>query len=96
MEIIHANDKNSDQMIRGEVLLDFYADWCGPCKMLAPVLDQIKDRIQIIKINVDESPALAKKYGVMTIPALFHINEGKTNQTVGFLPKEELLKWLNK
>lgn len=76
--------------LKGLYLVDFYADWCGPCKMMGQVLEQLQD-INIIKINVDENEELAKKYKVMSIPNMFIIKDGKIeNQLVGFHSKEDL------
>ncbi len=74
---------NFETLISGNkpVLVDFYADWCRPCKMMAPVLEDVKsqvgDQATVIKINVDESPALAAQYGVQSIPALFIFKQGQ-------------------
>ncbi len=77
------------------VLLDFFATWCGPCKLLAPVLDQIAEEhpeIKVCKVDVDENQELAAAYGVMSIPTLFVIKEGKvTAQAVGARSKKQLL-----
>ena len=82
------------------VLVDFYADWCGPCKMLAPVLEELDteydDRVKICKINTDEEPALAAQFNVSSIPTLLFIKDGKiAGQSVGFLPKAALAQKLD-
>lgn len=96
MEIIHAKEKEFKSLIDNKtVLVDFYADWCGPCKMLGPVLEQLKDEIQIIKVNVDECEDIAREYGVMSIPNLFIIKKNAVVASrVGFIPQEELKKWI--
>lgn len=80
------------------VLLDFFATWCGPCKLLAPVLDQIArehPEIKVCKVDVDENQELATAYGVMSIPSLFVIKEGKvTAQAVGARSKKQLLEMM--
>ena len=78
------------------VLIDFWASWCGPCKMLSPVVDQIAeetDAVKVCKVNVDEEQELAQQYGVMSIPTLVVFKDGKAvNQSVGVIPKEAILK----
>ena len=87
----HLNDENFDDLIKnGLTLVDFYADWCGPCKMLAPVLKQI-DFIEVIKINVDEHPDLATRYGVMSIPTMIFFKDGnELKKEIGFRSLNEL------
>ena len=83
----------------GTILLDFYADWCGPCKMLKEVIDEFSSKnndIKVIKINVDKHHVLSKKFGVMTIPTLILFKERKQiKKNIGFIPLEELVKWVN-
>ena len=80
------------------VLLDFWASWCGPCRMIAPVLDEIaeeREDIKVCKVNVDEEPELAAQYGIVSIPTLFVINDGKiTNKSLGAKPKAQILDLL--
>lgn len=77
------------------VLVDFYADWCGPCKMLSPVVEEVakeNENIKFVKINVDESQELAMQYNIMSIPTLVLIKNGqKVNRKVGLIDKSELL-----
>lgn len=77
------------------VLVDFYADWCGPCRMLAPVIEEIsaeRTDIKVCKINVDNDTELAAAYGVMSIPSLFVFKNGEvTNHALGALPKAQIL-----
>lgn len=78
------------ESLEGIYLLDFYADWCGPCKMLGPVLETLEN-VNVIKINVDEQPELAKNYKVMSIPNMFIIKNGQpVKQLIGFRSKEEI------
>ena len=81
---------------KGNFLIDFYADWCGPCKMIAPVLDELATELEgtakIVKVNVDNCPAVAAEYKVMSIPTLILFKDGQAvQQTVGFQPKASLL-----
>lgn len=85
---------------KGIVLVDFFANWCGPCKMLSPVLSQVAEeyagQVKVCKINVDEENELAQKYRVSSIPALFVFKDGEiVNQSVGFLPKKAIEKLWN-
>ena len=81
---------------KGTILVDFYADWCGPCKMLSPVVEQLADEnrdVTFIKVNVDKCPDVAERYGIMSIPTLISFKDGvQAAATVGFQPKEELFK----
>ena len=85
-EVLNANET---------VLVDFYADWCGPCKMLGSVLETISD-IEIIKVNVDEYPQLANRFKIMSIPHLKFFSDGKEiDQIVGFVDKETIEEKIN-
>ncbi len=82
------------------VLVDFWAGWCGPCRSIAPILDQLAEeyagKVKICKVNVDQNQALAKQYQVMSIPNLVFFKGGKkVDQIVGFTPKPEIAKKLN-
>ena len=97
MEIIDIKNNNFEEVLnsKGMVLVDFNADWCGPCRMLRPVLDEIasEGNHKIVSVNVDDNQDLAKKYGVMSIPCLVLFKDGKeVNRSVGFIPKDEVLK----
>jgi thioredoxin 1 len=98
MPVIYANAENFQKNVAsGTVILDFYADWCAPCRMIGPVLEQIAEEnpeIKVVKVNVDENIELANNFGVKGIPALFVLKEGKTvAQRAGFMPKDALVDW---
>lgn len=82
------------------VILDFWAEWCGPCKMISPLVDELSDEltdIHFCKINVDDEPALAGAFGIVSIPTLIKIKDGKSvDQSVGYAGKESLRAWIKK
>ena len=90
----YINDNNFDEKIKsGRVLVDFYADWCGPCRMLSPVLEEFskETEISIKKINVDNNEKTAKKYGVMSIPTLILFEDGELiKKNTGYVGLDEL------
>ncbi len=99
MEIIHADESNFNELIsNGKILVDFFATWCGPCKMLSPILEEISsDRsdTKIIKVDVDECQSLAKQFGVMSIPTLILMENGQIkDKKIGFQSKEEIIEWI--
>lgn len=100
MSVLSVNKNNFDTVKNSDkpVLLDFYADWCGPCRMVSPLVDEIaKENPQYLvgKINVDEEPELAGAFGVASIPMLVVMKDGKiVNQSVGARPKPQILAML--
>lgn len=101
MSVLKINESQFESEVlnsKGKVLVDFYADWCGPCKMLAPVLEGIaaeKPEVKIIKINVDECQNIAAKYGVMSIPTVFIFEDGnEKDHFVGLRSKQDILSFL--
>lgn len=100
MAVIRVNKQNFERVASDTkpVLLDFYADWCGPCQLVSPLVDEIaaeNPQYLVGKINVDEEPELAQAFGVVSIPMLVVLKDGKiANQTVGARPKEHILAML--
>jgi thioredoxin 1 len=90
-------DNFEEEVLKSDkpVLLDFWAAWCGPCRMLSPIVDEIaeeREDIKVCKVNVDEEPELAIRYGIATIPTLLVIKDGQiANKTIGAQPKEHIL-----
>ena len=101
MSAININRANFKQEVLNSdkpVLVDFWAPWCGPCRMLAPIVEEIANErsdVKVVKINVDENQDLAMEFGVMSIPTLVVIKEGKiVNQAIGARPKAQILSML--
>lgn len=99
MAVVYANNSNFDKTVeRGLTLIDFYAEWCGPCKMIAPVLEELasSENLNVVKINVDSERELAEKYNIMSIPTLMIFKDGNAVSTkMGFQSKEMLTNWIN-
>lgn len=100
MSVINVTKNNFNEIKNSDkpVLLDFYADWCGPCQIVSPLVDEIADenpQYTVGKINVDNEPELAQAFGVMSIPMLAVMKDGKVvNQAVGARPKDNILEML--
>ena len=102
-----ATSKTNDQDFKSDVLesdkfvlVDFWAEWCGPCKAIAPSLEEIseemKDKLKVVKVNVDENPAVSQSYSIRSIPALMIFKDGKkVSEKMGALPKSALQSWVN-
>lgn len=99
--VVVTNDNFQKEVLESDlpVLVDFWAAWCGPCKMIAPVVEEIADefkgQVKVCKLNVDENGETASKYGIMSIPTLIMFKNGEvTGQQVGFQPKEALAQFI--
>ena len=103
MSIISVGDKDFQEKVLNSndpVLCDFWAEWCGPCKQISPILAEIAEeysgKITIAKVNIDENPEVPSKYGIMSIPTLILFNKGEVVGTqIGLQEKVSLSKWLN-
>ena len=86
-------DNFAEEIEKGRILVDFYADWCGPCKMMGTVLETMDENI--LKVNVDKFPEIARQFGIMSIPTLMIFEEGKAvAKNIGFMTKEDLTEFL--
>ena len=93
----YSKEDDFNEIIKNKVLVDFYADWCGPCKMLAMEIEKAASEIDIdiVKVNVDEEEDIARRYGVMSIPTLILFENGQElKKTIGFMPKERIKEFI--
>ena len=80
-----------------KILVDFYAEWCGPCKMIGQIFETMEDEVEVLKVNTDEFPDLAQKFGVMSIPTVILFKNGsEVDKFIGLRSKEEILEFINK
>ena len=95
--MIYLEKNNLDELVKeGLYLVDFYAEWCGPCKMLTPVLENLEDKINVIKVDIDKFEKLAFEYRIMSVPTLIFFKDGeKKEELIGFRDEEELLEVIN-
>lgn len=102
MEVTLTKDNFNEEVITSNipVLIDFWATWCGPCMMLSPIVEEVANelegKVKVCKVNIDEQEELAAQYGIMVIPTLLIIKDGKViKKTTGYMSKEELLEFIN-
>ena len=93
------NENFNDEIKSGTVLVDFYADWCGPCRMVGPIIEEVSNElkdVKVLKVNVDEREDIAKTYGIMSIPTIILFKDGVIDKKqIGFVPKEVLMRWFD-
>ena len=98
MALFHANEDNFKELVLDStepVLVDFWGTWCGPCQMLAPVLEELSQQVKVVKVDVDENPQLAMAFQVSSIPTVVSFRDGKAlKKSVGVVPGEKLLELL--
>lgn len=99
MNIIVGTEENFNDLVAGEMtIVDFFATWCGPCKMLGPVLEEVasdRNEVQIVKIDVDQNPNLSKTYGIMSVPTMILFKDGQMiSKKNGYMPKELINQWI--
>ncbi len=93
--LIHLDKENFNEEIKeGKVVVDFFATWCGPCKLLGPIIEELakeEENVKFIKVDVDQFEDLARAYGIMSVPTVIYFRDGEVvDQTIGFLPKDVL------
>lgn len=96
--MIELENENFDELINDElVLVDFYATWCGPCRMLAPIVEEVanEENIKLVKVDVDKHEDIAKRFGIMSIPTLILFKKGEeSHKNIGLVSKEEIISWI--
>jgi len=93
--MMNYNGEDFNEIIKDKVLVDFYATWCGPCRMLAPLLEKVSSDIKVVKVDVDRYPELARQCGVMSMPTLIIFENGKEiKKNIGFIPEPKLREFI--
>ena len=96
--MIELNNENFDELINDElVLVDFYATWCGPCRMLSPIIEEVanEENVKVIKVDVDKHEDIAKRFGIMSIPTVIVFKNGEEiNKNIGLVSKEDIISWI--
>ncbi|MDO5401843.1 MAG: thioredoxin [Eubacteriales bacterium] len=102
MKVVSVNERNfEEEVLKSDkpVLMDIWAPWCGPCMMLGPIVEEVaeeNDSFKVVKLNCDDSPSIAQKYGVVSIPTLLVFNNGKeVKRSVGLIPKEQVVSLMS-
>ena len=102
MVVKEINEKNFEQEVlksKNPVVIDFWAEWCGPCRMFSPIIDEVSENyknVNFAKLNVDENEAIAKQYNIMSIPTTIMFKNGKVHaMMIGAIPKDALKKWID-
>lgn len=100
MSVRLIDKKDFNEVLKNNIVFaDFFAKWCGPCKMLSPIIDEVSEKIKdvtFVKVDIDENSELASMFGVMSIPTLLLFKEGKlVNKSVGFMSKDEIIKFID-
>lgn len=92
MEILKQKSDFEEIIKEGPVLIDFYADWCGPCRMMGPVMEEVSKEYKVFKVNTDNEEELAAEYGIMSIPCVIAFKDGKEiNRSIGYVSKDKII-----
>jgi len=95
--MIHLENENFNELIKEKTIVDFYATWCGPCKMLGPIFEEVSKEVDInfVKVDIDNHEKLCREYKVMSVPTLILFENGKeVKRNIGFMPKDKLIEFI--